>query len=176
MTKTKTALRKVVKITHEVVNNLQLQLHPSKTYIGKISHGFNFLSYYMDDHKILPSKETIRRFQERGSALYEQSQNNRNISRHSSRNPHGRDISEYPANEPAPTEEEVKRILSQLLDNAMDTKTFATMRNYIRKWAAWTRLGLSTIEDFGICVQTLLPSIHSCWMPTPEVFSSGSCL
>src|SRR3990167_9169768 len=39
LTKSKTALRKVVKITHEVVNALKFQLHPLKTYIGKISHG-----------------------------------------------------------------------------------------------------------------------------------------
>lgn len=57
LTKSKTALRKVVKITHEVINCLQLQLHPSKTYIGKISHGLNFLGYYMDDQNILPSKK-----------------------------------------------------------------------------------------------------------------------
>lgn len=92
LTKTKTALRKVEKVTHKAVNDLQLQLHPLKTYIGKITHGFNFLGYYMDNQIILPSKETIRRFHERGSALYEPSQGNRNVSRHSKRNPHGRDI------------------------------------------------------------------------------------
>src|SRR3990167_11260349 len=56
LTKTKTALRKVVKVTHTVVNGLKLQLHPLKTYIGKIAHGFNFLGYYMDEQIILPSK------------------------------------------------------------------------------------------------------------------------
>jgi len=105
LTKSKTALRKVIKITHEVINSLQFQLHPCKTYIGKISKGFNFLGFYMDDQKILPSKETIRRFHERATALYEPSQANRNISRRYKRNVHGRDISEYQVNEPAPTEE-----------------------------------------------------------------------
>jgi hypothetical protein len=60
LTNSKTALRKVVKITHGVLNALKFYLHPKKTYIGKISHGFNFLGYYMDDQKILPSQETIR--------------------------------------------------------------------------------------------------------------------
>jgi RNA-directed DNA polymerase len=176
LTKTKTALRKVVKITHEVVNNLQLQLHPSKTYIGKISHGFNFLSYYMDDQKILPSKETIRRFHERGTALYEPSQGNRNVSRQHKGNPHGRDISEYLVNEPAPTEADVQSIFAQL--SALATHkpgTLATLRNYIRKWASWLKLGLSTLEEFEHCVQTLLPSIFSCWMLKPEASSSALC-
>jgi len=73
LTRSKSALRKIIKITHEVVNALKLHLHPAKTYIDKISHGFNFLAYYMDDKKILPSQETIRRFHERAVAkLYEQ--------------------------------------------------------------------------------------------------------
>ena len=71
LTKSKSALRKVVKRTHEVMRDLKLQLHPLKTYIGKISRDFNFLAYYMDDQKILPSKETIRRFHERATALAE---------------------------------------------------------------------------------------------------------
>lgn len=72
LTKSKTALRKVVKIIHTILNALDFQLHPSKTYIGKISRGFNFLGYYMDSQKILPSRETIRRFHDRATALYEQ--------------------------------------------------------------------------------------------------------
>lgn len=86
LTKSKSALRKIVKITHAVVNALKFQLHPLKTYIGKISHGFNFLAYYMDNQKILPSKETIRRFHERATALYEPSQTNNNVSRRSQKN------------------------------------------------------------------------------------------
>jgi hypothetical protein len=62
LTKSKSALRKVVRITHQVVQALKFQLHPKKTYIGKISHGFNFLGYYFDHEKILPSQETIRRY------------------------------------------------------------------------------------------------------------------
>lgn len=74
LTKSKTALRKIVKITHNVVKALQFQLHPTKTYIGRIINGFNFLGYYMDHQKILPSTEAIRRVLERTAALYEPSQ------------------------------------------------------------------------------------------------------
>ena len=89
LTKSKTALRKVVKSTHKVVNSLKFELHLAKTYIGRISKGFNFLGFYMDDQNILPSKETIKRFLTRATALYEPSQTNRNVSRRSKRNTHG---------------------------------------------------------------------------------------
>lgn len=174
LTKSKTALRKVVKITHEIVNNLHLQLHPLKTYIGKIAHGFNFLGYYMDDQKILPSKETIRRAYERSSALYEPSQDNRNVSRHHKRNPHGRDISEYHVNEPAPTEDYVQNIFAEL--SARAPGTLAIMRKYLGKWARWLRLGLSTIKAFETSVQMLLPSVFSCWTPGSKVLNLGNCL
>jgi RNA-directed DNA polymerase len=153
LTKTKTALRKVVKKTHEVINNLQLQLHPAKTYIGKIARGFNFLGYYMDDQKILPSKETIRRFHERSTVLYEPSSGNRNVSRRSRRNPHGRDISEYHANEPAPTEADVQNIFTHLLAlAARSPDTLATLRRYVRKWTCWLKLGLSSLKELEQCV------------------------
>ncbi len=177
-TKSKTALRKVVKVTHKVVDGLQLQLHPSKTYIGKIANGFNFLGYYMDDLKILPSKETIRRFHERGSAFYEQVQGNRNTPNRGKRNPHGRDVSEYKVNEPAPTEKDVQSIFFHLMAlTANKPSILETMRKYVRKWACWLKLGLSTLKKFEESVQTLLPSIYSCWMPENRGFlTTGSCL
>ncbi len=176
LTKTKTALRKVVKVTHEIVNGLQLQLHPLKTYIGKISHGFNFLGYYMDDQKILPSKETIRRFHERGTALYEPSQGNRNVSNYHKKNPHGRDISEYRVNEPTPTEEEVKDILTTMLDPAArKPQTLVTLRRYVGQWIRWLKCGLSTLKELEACVQALLPSLYCC-MASAKGNSSALCL
>lgn len=57
LTKSKTALRKVIKRTHQIVNSQKLHLHPMKTYIGKIRHGFNFLGYYFDDKKFSLQKK-----------------------------------------------------------------------------------------------------------------------
>ncbi len=176
LTKTKTALRKVIKITHEIVNGLQLQLHPSKTYIGKIAHGFNFLGYYMDDQKILPSKETLRRLHERGTALYEPSQGNGNRSHSFQRNPHGRDISEYHVNEPAPTEGYFQEIFAHLLSSAgRKPGTLATMQRYVQKWASWLASGISTIKAFEQSVQTLLPSLFSCLRPDAMAAAMGNC-
>ena len=125
----------------------------------------------MDDLKILPSKETIRRFHERATALYEPSQANRNVSRRYKRNPHGRDISDYQANEPAPTDEYFSTILADLLVlSDQKPEKLATMRRYLGQWSRWLKLGLSTIKELEQCVQDLLPGIASCWIPGAQVF------
>jgi hypothetical protein len=175
-TKSKTALRKIVKITHKVVNALKLKLHPLKTWIGRISHGFNFLAYYMDNEKILPAKETIRRFSERASALYERLQV-KGTSRPYERNRTvSRDISEYEVNEAAPTEAYVSDILARLMSRAARSPdTLARMRRYLGKWACWLKQGISTIEEFEPCVQSFLPCIASCWMPNGAALATPSC-
>jgi len=167
LTKSKTALRKIVKITHNVVKALQFQLHPTKTYIGKINNGFNFLGYYMDHEKILPSTETIRRSLERVTALYEPSQSNRNVSRRYKKTASDRDISEYCVNEEAPTDEFFTKTLGHLLSlAAQKPAVLASMRRYLGQWARWLKLGLTTIKDFELCVKVYLPGITSCWTPS----------
>jgi len=160
LTKSKTALRKVVKLTHGVLNALKFHLHPMKTYIGKISHGFNFLGYYMDDQKILPSQETLRRFHERSTALYEHS----HLTRRYKKNRPDRDISEYQANEEAPTNEYFQEILRTLQAMALKKPDIcATLQRYLGQWARWLKLGLSAIADFETYVQHQLPCLFSCW-------------
>jgi RNA-directed DNA polymerase len=56
LTKSKTMLRKVIKQTHGILNDLHLEMHPTKTYIGRIEKGFNFLTYFMKKGTILPSR------------------------------------------------------------------------------------------------------------------------
>ncbi len=129
----------------------------------------------MDDKIILPSKETIRRFLTRAAALYEQVQGKK-VSRRYKKTQHGRDISEYQVNEPAPTDAYFQNILTHLLAlAALKPYTLATMRRYVRFWARWLKLGLSTLKEFEDNVQTLLPSIASCWMPGAKVLTLGSC-
>lgn len=160
LTKSKTALRKVVKLTHKVLKTLKFHLHPMKTYIGKISHGFNFLGYYMDDQKILPSQETLRRFHERSTALYEHS----HLSRRYKKNLPDRDISLYQANEAAPTNVSFQEILRDLQMMACKKPELgAALQRYLGQWARWLKLGLSTIVAFESDVQTQLPCLFSCW-------------
>ena len=120
----------------------------------------------MDDQKILPSKETIRRFQERATALYEQSELTQKPSRrYKKNNSHNRDISVYQANEEAPTEEYFKNIIKALSAlMSLKPEIITTMRRYLGQWSRWLKCGLSTIVEFEHHVQTLLPTISSCWM------------
>ncbi len=176
LTKSHTALRKIIKITHKIVGELKFELHPTKTYIGKISHGFNFLAYYMDDQKILPSTETIRRFHERTAALYEPPQDNRNVSRRYKKTVSNRDISEHQANEPAPTDAYFSNNLAHLLSlAAQKPDTVAKMRRYVGQRSRWLRLGLSTSNDFEVSVQNHLPGIASCWVPGAMVLTLSAC-
>lgn len=165
LTKSKTALRKVVKLTHNVLKTLKFHLHPMKTYIGKISHGFNFLAYYLDDQKILPSQETLRRFHERLTALYEHS----HPSRRYKKNLPDRDISQYQVNEAAPTNAYFQEILRAFQTMVIKKPEMgATMQRYFGRWARWLKLGLSAIAGFESDVQAQLPCLFSCW-------SQGAC-
>lgn len=168
LTKTKTALRKVIKKTHDVMNTLKFKLHPTKTYIGKISKGFNFLAFYMDLDKILPATETIRRALEHVAALYE-SPPQENKSHRYKRTASDRDISEYQVNEPAPTDAYFTNTLNHLLSLAASKPdVIARMRRYLGQWARWTKIGLSIIKDFELSVHVLLPGIASCWIPSAK--------
>lgn len=163
LTKSKTALRKVIKVTHRVMETINLQLHPLKTYIGKISHGFNFLAYYMDPHKILPSQETVRRFHERATALYERPLGSKNTRRYRG-SPHRRDISLYPVYEAPPTNEQLQYSLSALLARGSTRPDlFRRMQRYIGQWSRWLKLGLLMLDKFAHSVQTYLPCLFSCW-------------
>jgi hypothetical protein len=169
LTRSKSALRKVVKRTHEVMRDLKFQLHPLKTYIGKISRGFNFLAYYMDDQKILPSTETIRRFHERATALYETPQSGHNHTprrrRHTPKTVASRDISEYLVSEAAPTNAYLEGVLQNLLAlAARSPETLAAMRRRFSLWKSWLKFGMSTIEEFATSVQNFLPCMFSGFM------------
>lgn len=143
-----------------------------KTYIGKISHGVNFLGYYFDDKRILPAKETIRRFHERAAALYEQPPTN--ITSPRCRKPlHTRDISLYQVDEAAPKDEDFKKILPTLLGGAKKPERLKRLRKYIDQWTCWLRVGLTEIKEFESCVQTFLPSLFLHWSPGALTKSSG---
>ena len=110
-----------------------------KTYIGNIKHGFNFLGYYFDDKKILPAKETIRRFHERAAALYERPRTNITSQRYM-KSLNTRDISLYQVDEGAPKDEDFKNILFLLLAAAKQPERLKRLRKYIDQWTFWLKL------------------------------------
>ena len=105
LTKSKTMLRKIIKKTHHILNNLHLEMHPTKTYIGKVETGFNFLSYYMKPTILIPSREALRRLKKKC------------LSAQAHPFPkkykcyHARDTSEYHVNEAPPRDSDMQSLL-----------------------------------------------------------------
>ena len=165
LTTSKTALRKAIKKTHKILNDLHFTVHPSKTYIGKISHGFNFLGYYFDDNVILPSRETIRRMSERATALYEETHNPSPRGR-PSRRVHKRDISNYDVNEAPPSNSFFKRQRTMFSELASQLGSHScVLRQYIKKWAGWLKSGLAdTLIKFEHSIMMHLPDLYDVWM------------
>ena len=46
MVKTKHQLRKVIKLTHKILNEIKLKMHPDKNFLGCIKKGFDFLGVH----------------------------------------------------------------------------------------------------------------------------------
>jgi len=45
LTKTRWQLRRAVKTARQVLNSLKVDIHPDKTFVGRVSRGFTFLGY-----------------------------------------------------------------------------------------------------------------------------------
>ena len=60
MVQTKYQLRKVIKLTHKILTQLKLKMHPDKTFIGCIKKGFDFLGIHFGETPTL-SKTTLER-------------------------------------------------------------------------------------------------------------------
>jgi len=64
-------LRRAIKATNEVLNELRVIKHPDKTFIGRISRGFDFLGYRFTTQGLSVAQITLERFLEKVSRLYE---------------------------------------------------------------------------------------------------------
>lgn len=72
LTKTRHQLRKMIKVSHQVLTTLKMKMHPDKTFIGRISKGFDFLGYHFNGKTLQVAAQTIGRFTIKLAALYEQ--------------------------------------------------------------------------------------------------------
>ena len=72
LAQTRWALRRAIKATNQVLDELLVEKHPDKTYIGRISRGFDFLGYRFASLGLGVAWVTVERFVERVSRLYEQ--------------------------------------------------------------------------------------------------------
>ncbi|QDU10182.1 reverse transcriptase/maturase family protein [Gimesia aquarii] len=70
---TRWKLRAVIRTVNQILAKLKVDQHPDKTFIGRISRGFDFLGYrFQSDGLIGVARKTIIRFVERATWLYEQ--------------------------------------------------------------------------------------------------------
>jgi RNA-directed DNA polymerase len=72
LAKTRWHLRKAVRTVNQHFSQLKVAQAPDKTFIGKISKGFDFLGYRFGQEKLRVSKRTLENHIRRLSRLYEQ--------------------------------------------------------------------------------------------------------
>jgi len=72
ITPTRWKLRKAVRLVNQVLNDLQVEQHPDKTFIGRAERGFDFLGYFMKPGSLTVAATTAGKMQERIARLYEQ--------------------------------------------------------------------------------------------------------
>ncbi|UZM16236.1 reverse transcriptase/maturase family protein [Pseudomonas kielensis] len=70
--RTHTQLRRVVASVNRLMTRLTLAQHPDKTYIGRVSHGFEFLGWQFTPMGVSVAATAVRRCIDRITQLYEQ--------------------------------------------------------------------------------------------------------
>jgi RNA-directed DNA polymerase len=74
LTKRRWVLSHAIKQLYALLQPLKLDLHPDKTFIGRIERGFDFLGYRFSRQPLGLASTTVTRFKVRVSQLYEQQQ------------------------------------------------------------------------------------------------------
>jgi hypothetical protein len=65
-------LREAIRLVNQTLAELHVQQHPDKTFIGRISRGFDFLGYAFTPAGLEAAPQAVERCVERMSQLYEQ--------------------------------------------------------------------------------------------------------
>ena len=69
---TRHKLRKAIKQMYAVLDNLKVEVHPKKRFIGTTRRGFDFLGYWLEPHRpITPSQVSLTRLIDRSRQLLE---------------------------------------------------------------------------------------------------------
>ncbi len=79
MIRTKQQLRKVVRLTHQILHRLKCAMHPDKTFIGPIKRGFDFLGMHFNPKGASLSEITVVRHQQQKDQRYAQGANTSRI-------------------------------------------------------------------------------------------------
>ena len=83
LAKTRWHLRRAVRVMNEVLARLGLAQHPDKTFIGRVSRGFDFLGVdFQPGAPLAPSAVSLARKTEKIARLYEQGASHERIGRY----------------------------------------------------------------------------------------------
>lgn len=66
---------------NECINQLKVEQHPDKTFIGRIKKGFDFLGYHFSREPLRIANITVKKHVERFNRLYEQQKDNKDTSK-----------------------------------------------------------------------------------------------
>ena len=69
---TRWKLRKAIKTVNQVLERLRVEKHPDKTFIGRITRGFDFLGYWFSPLGLGVAKKTVECMMDKVTRLYEQ--------------------------------------------------------------------------------------------------------
>ena len=73
-------MRRVIKNMHDIMRGLKLRLAASKTFIGRIRKGFDFLGYRFNHRGLIGiSQKTIDNFRQKRLRLYEQNASDQRV-------------------------------------------------------------------------------------------------
>jgi hypothetical protein len=72
LAKTRWHLRKAVRTVNQHFNQLKIEQAPDKTFIGKISKGWDFLGYHFDGKQLSVAAKTVEKHVVHYRQLYEQ--------------------------------------------------------------------------------------------------------
>ena len=74
--------KKAVQIVNQTLNELKVEKHPDKTFIGRIAKGFDFLGYSFEPKGLSIAPKTLANFLDRITQLYEQGADHRRIGKY----------------------------------------------------------------------------------------------
>ena len=69
---TKSQLRQAIKKQYSVLHALRVEMHPDKTFIGKVIKGFDFLGFHITPTDVTVSNVALSRHEQKMARLYEQ--------------------------------------------------------------------------------------------------------
>ena len=79
-------LRAAIRTVNQTLAALKVEQHPDKTFIGRVSRGFDFLGYrFRSDGLIGVAQQTVERFVQRATRLYEQGADSERIGEYARR-------------------------------------------------------------------------------------------